>query len=45
MNKMKTTFVTQILQLDQYGTKSSNTDFFLVLAEFYPTNIGVPDFI
>ena len=40
---MKTTFVIQIVQLSQYGTKSANTDFFFVLANFDPANIGVLD--
>jgi hypothetical protein len=41
---MKTAFVIQIVQLGQYGTKSANTDFFfLVLADFDPPIIGVPD--
>ena len=38
---MKTTFVIQIVQLDQYGTKLANPDFFLILADFDPANIGV----
>ena len=40
---MKTAFIIQIVQLGQYGTMSPNTDFFLVLADFDPANIGVPD--
>ena len=40
---MKTASVIQIVQLCQYGTKSTNTDFVLVLADFNPTNIGVQD--
>ena len=43
INKMKTAFVIQIVQLGQYRTKLPNTDFFLVLADFDPANIGVPD--
>jgi hypothetical protein len=35
----------QIIQLGQYGTESSNTFFFLVLADVDPDNIGVPDII
>ena len=35
INKMKTAFVTQIVQLCQFGTKSANTDFFL----YWPTLI------
>ena len=38
---MKTAFVIQIVQIGQYGTKSSNTDFFLVLADFDPANIVI----
>ena len=33
---MKTAFVIQIVQLGQYGTKSSNTDFF---SPYWPTLI------
>jgi len=40
---MKTAFVIQIVQLSQYAKKSANTDFFLVLADFDPANIVVPD--
>ena len=40
---MKTAFVIQIVQLGQYGTESANTCFFLVLTDFDPANIGVPD--
>jgi hypothetical protein len=40
---MKTAFVMQIVQLGQYETNAANTDFFLVLADFDPANIGVPD--
>ena len=39
---MKTAIIIQIEQLGQYGTKSANTDYFLVLADFDPANIGVP---
>jgi hypothetical protein len=31
------------VHLGQYGTKSSNTNCFLVSADFDPANIGVPD--
>lgn len=33
------------MQLDQYGKKSTNADFFfsLAFADFDPANIGVPD--
>ena len=41
INMMETAFVIQIVQLGQYGTKSANTDLFLVLADFDPANIGV----
>jgi hypothetical protein len=41
---MKTAFVILIVQLCQYGTKSDNTDFFVVLADFDLANIGVPDY-
>lgn len=40
---MKTAIIIQREQLGQYWTKSVNTDFFLVLAEFNPANTGVPD--
>jgi hypothetical protein len=40
---MKTAIVMQIVQLGQYGEKSANTDFFLVLTDFDPVNIGFPD--
>jgi hypothetical protein len=45
MNKMKNAFMIQIVQLGQYGTKSANTEFFLVLAVFDPTNIGVHHYL
>jgi hypothetical protein len=40
---MKTAFVMHIVQLGQYETKSANTYFFLVLANFDSTNIGLAD--
>ena len=40
---MKTDFVIQIVQLGQYGTKSANMVVFLLLADFDPANIGVPN--
>ena len=40
---MKTSLVIQIVQLGQYGTKSTNTYFCLIFATFDPANIGVPD--
>jgi hypothetical protein len=43
INKMETAFVIQIVQIGQYRTKSTNADFFLVLADFDPANIGVLD--
>ena len=43
IHKMKSAFVIQIVQLGQYGTKAANTDFILVLADFFPANIGVTD--
>jgi hypothetical protein len=40
---MKTSLVIQIVQLGQYGTKSTNTYLCLAFATFDPANIGVPD--
>ena len=40
---MKTAIIIQIEQLGQYGTKSVNTDYFLVLVDFEPANIGVQE--
>ena len=36
---MKTAIIIQIEQLGQYGTKSANTHYFLLLADFDPANI------
>jgi hypothetical protein len=38
---MKTAIIIQIEQLGQYWTKSAKTDYFLVLGDFDPANIGV----
>ena len=40
---MKTAIIIPREQLGQYGTKSSNTDYFLVLADFDPANIGAQE--
>ena len=40
---MKTVFVIQIIQLGQYGDKVGQYRFFLILADFDPANIGVPE--
>jgi hypothetical protein len=40
---MKTAIIIQIEQLGQYGTKSANTDYLLVLVDFDPANIGVQE--
>ena len=40
---MKTAIIIQIEQLGQYGTKSANTDYFLVLADFDPANNGAQE--
>ena len=40
---MKTAIIIQLEQLSQYRTKSANTDYFLVLADFDPVNIGVQE--
>ena len=39
---MKTTIIIHI-ELGQYGTKSGNMDYFLVLVDFDPANIGVQE--
>ena len=38
---MKTAIIIQLEQLVQYGTKSANTDYVVVLVDFDPANIGV----
>ena len=43
LDMMKTAIIIQIEQLGQYGTKLANTDYFLVLADFDPANIGVQE--
>ena len=40
---IKTAIIIPREQLGQYGTKSPNTDYFLVLADFDPANIGVQE--
>ena len=40
---MKTAIIIQLEQLGQYGTKSANTDYFLVLVDFDLANIGVQE--
>ena len=43
LDMMKTAIIIQIEQLGQYVTKSANTDYFLVLADFDPANIGAQE--
>ena len=43
LDMMKTAIIIQIEQLGQYGTKSANTDYLLVLVDFDPANIGVQE--
>ena len=43
LDMMKTAIIIQLEQLSQYRTKSANTDYFLVLADFDPVNIGVQE--
>ena len=40
---MKTAIIIQIEQLGQNGTRSANTDYFLVLADFDPVNVSVQE--
>jgi hypothetical protein len=40
---MKTAIIIQIELFGQYGTKSANTDYLLVLSDFDPANIGVQE--
>ena len=40
---LKTVIVIQIKQLGQYGIKSTNTEYLLVLTNFDPANIGVQE--